>query len=140
MFDLMPFGHRERNFMKAFDDFDKEFFGDFPKSFAGFRADVLDKGNQYVLEAELPGFNKEDIHIDIDGDYLTVSAEHNAEKKEEQKDYIRQERHYGSYSRSFNISDIRADKISASYKNGILTLSLPKQEPHKKETKSIPIE
>lgn len=143
MFDLMPFGRRDKNLMRAFDDFDRNFFGDFPdmsKAFAGFRTDVLDKGDRYILEAELPGFEKEDIHIDIDGDYLTVRAEHNGETKEERKDFVRRERHYGSYARSFDISDVCEDKITASYKNGILTLTLPKQEGKKKETKSISID
>lgn len=92
------------------------------------RTDVRDEGGQYVLEAELPGFRKEDIRLDIDGDRLTLSAEHseNKEEKEREGRYIRRERAYGSYSRSFDISGIAADRITAEYKSGVLTLNLPK--------------
>ena len=95
---------------------------------SSFRTDVLDKGDRFVLEAELPGFQKEDIDIHVDGNTLTISAQHK-EESEEKKDgkFVRRERKYGSFTRSFDISDIDQAKINASYDNGILSVELPKQ-------------
>ena len=60
------------------------------------RTDILDKGDHYQLQAELPGFNKEDIKINLEGDCLTIQAEHKEETEEKKKEYVRKERHYGS--------------------------------------------
>ena len=85
------------------------------RSFSGFRTDVIEKDDSYELQAELPGFNKEDIHIDLKNDVLTISASHNEEKKEEDKEskYIRRERHSSSYSRSFRVSNVLPEDIKA---------------------------
>lgn len=79
MFDLMPFEHKTRNIANFFDTFEKTFFNDFPAGFSEIRTDILDKGDRYVLQAELPGFDKQDIKIDLNGETLTISAQHNAE-------------------------------------------------------------
>ena len=94
-----------------------------------FRTDVIDTGDAYKLEAELPGFNKEDIQLNVENDCLTVTAEHKSEKKEEdeKKNFIKRERFYGSYTRSFDVSGINVDGIEATYENGVLTLNLPKK-------------
>ena len=92
-----------------------------------FRTDVSDDGDSYKLEAELPGFKKEDISIDIDNECLTISAERSFDKKDDKNNYVKRERYYGSYSRSFDVSNIDIDKIEASYTDGILTLILPKK-------------
>lgn len=142
MFDILPFGQRQKDLFSYLDNFDKDFFGDTSGFISTFRSDILDKGDKYVLQAELPGFDKEDINIDIDGDFLTISAEHNEEKEESDKDknYVRRERKYGSFSRRFDISNIKHDEISAEYKNGILELDLPKQNPNlPKEPRKIEI-
>ena len=112
MFDLMPFGY-ERSLLDSFDNFEKEFFKGMNRSLASFRTDIQDKGDHYVLEAELPGFAKEDIHIDLDENYLTIRAEHKAEKeeKDEKKAFVRQERYYGAYERRFDVSGIDVDAI-----------------------------
>lgn len=129
MFEMMPFGRQEHNLFNYLDHMEKSFFGGLNDTVSQFRTDVLDKGDKYVLEAELPGFKKEDIHIDLNGDTLTIRAEHTEEKEEKEKEYVRRERKYGSYSRSFDVSGIQADKIGASYKDGILELELPKAQP-----------
>ena len=82
MFDLMPFEHRGRNLFNFFDDFEKNFFGDLSTDFAQFRTDILDKGDHYLLQAELPGFHKEDINIDLSDNALTIRAEHNEQNDE----------------------------------------------------------
>ena len=93
------------------------------------RTDIRDDGDKYVMESELPGFEKEDIKLDINGSQLTIAAEHstNNDEKDDKGNYIRRERTYGSYKRSFDIGDINTEAISAEYKNGILTIELPKK-------------
>ena len=107
----------------------------------GFRTDISETNDAYKLEAELPGFKKEDIKVDIDDDTLTIKAEH-SEQNDEQNDageYVRRERYYGSYSRSFNVSEIDVDGITAAYENGILTLNMPKKAPVKPESRHLDI-
>ena len=127
MFELMPL---TRAMMGPFYDIDKmtrNFFGDTP--IRAFRTDIQDAGGSYTLEAELPGFQKEDIHIEVDGDQLTIQARHSAENDEQddQGNYLRRERYYGSYSRSFDVSGINTEDIRAAYENGVLKLDLPKK-------------
>ena len=140
MFDLIPFGRSNKNLSHYFDDFDKAFFGDFSSGLTQFRTDIIDKGDNYVLQAELPGFKKEDIKIDLEGDYLTIHAEHQSEKEEKKDQFVRKERHYGSFARSFNVADIDCEKIKASYKDCILELDMPKKTPTLKTTHQIEIE
>lgn len=140
MFDLIPFGRREKNLYNYLDDFEKSFFSDSGNYLSAFKTDIIDKNDQYVLQAELPGFAKEDIHIDIKGDYLTITAEHNEEKEDKNGQYIRKERRYGSFARSFNISDIDTDKITASYKDGVLELNMPKHVEKPEITSQIEIQ
>ena len=129
MFELMPFGRNDlyRPF-RELENLERSFFSG--KELGGFKTDIKDTGDAYVLEADLPGVKKEDIHIDIDGDYLSITAQRNSEKSEKDKEgnYIRCERSYGSFSRSFDISGVKAEDISASYDNGVLTLTMPKRE------------
>ena len=95
-----------------------------------FRTDITEKDGKYILEADLPGFKKEDISVDIDKDCLTISAEHKSEENEEDANsYIRRERYYGSYSRCFNVKGIDTEAITAAYNDGVLTLTMPKKEP-----------
>ena len=139
MFDLMPFGRRENNLFNYFDNMEKNFFGDMAQSFSTFRTDVIDEGDKYVLKAELPGFQKEDIKIDIEGSYLTISAQHSDETEEKKDNFVRRERRYGSFARSFDISDIKSNEITADYTSGILSLNLPKVEETVPESRRIEI-
>lgn len=129
MFDLIPFEHRNNDLFRYFDDMERAFFGG-NTDIAPCKTDILDEGNRFVLKADLPGFKKEDIHLDIEGDRLTISAEHSEENKtEDQKNnFIRRERRYGSMSRSFDVSGIDTSGIQAKYENGVLELTLPKKE------------
>lgn len=132
MFDMMPFGrNRMMDVYRPFRDFDElthNFFGG--NELGGFMTDIKDTGDAYVLEADLPGVKKEDIHIDIDGDCLSISAQRSSsrEEKDQEGNYIRCERSYGSFSRSFDISAVKAEGITAGYDNGVLTLTMPKRE------------
>ena len=82
-----------------------------------------------MLTAELPGVNKEDIDIDLKDNTLTLKGEKKAEKKEEKENYIRVERSYGKFKRSFYVSDdIDVSKVDANFKDGILRIKLVKKE------------
>lgn len=126
----------EDSFDKMFDDAFHDFWGGSELGrHDAFRTDVIDQGDKYLLQAELPGFQKEDISIDLKNDLLTISATHKEEKNEEDKNkYIRKERYYSSYSRSFRVNDIEAGDIDASYNNGILEVTFPKKDLESKET------
>lgn len=132
MFELTPFarGHRDAlyNPFQDFEEFEKNFFKDM--SLAEFKTDIKDTGKAFVLEADLPGFEKSDIQIDMDDNYLTIHAERNTESEEKDKkgNFVKRERSYGAFSRSFDISSVKADEIKASYKNGVLKLTMPKRD------------
>ena len=145
MFEIMPFDRRSYR-MRPFDPFREmqemqRAFWNTPAGNNGFRTDISETNDAYKLEAELPGFKKEDIKVDIDDDTLTIKAEH-SESNDEQNDegeYVRRERYYGSYSRSFNVSEIDVDGITAAYESGILTLNMPKKAPVKPESRHLEI-
>lgn len=138
MFDLLPFARRN-DLSNYFDDFEKNFFGDYSPKMASLKTDIIDKGNAYVIEADVPGFKKEDISIDIDGQYLTIKAEKKEEKEKKEDNYICRERRCGSYTRSFDISNVKADEIAAEFDNGVLKLTLPKLEEEAPKTRRIEI-
>lgn len=142
MFGLTPYEKKSYDLFNVFHDFEKDFFNDSNMQLSTFSTDIRDDGNKYVLEAELPGFDKSDINIDVDNGYLTITASHSA--KNDEKDgkgkYIRRERSYSSYSRSFDIANINADDIKAAYTDGVLTLDLPKKEETKPKATRIAID
>ena len=117
MFELTPFDHRDRlSFYHPFRDLDKLEEAFFGNNFSGgFRTDIKDSGDTYLLEAELPGFQKDDIAIDIKGDYLTITAEHSSEteEKREKDNYVRRERSYGSCLKKKTVYQIPEDWRSA---------------------------
>ena len=132
MFELIPFDRRVHSVaafdpFRDFEDLERSFF-DNSRAVSGFRTDVTDTGDAYKLEAELPGFSKNDIKIDIENDCLTISAERSMENKDEKHNFVKRERYYGSFSRSFDISGINADAIEAAYNDGVLTLTMPKKQ------------
>jgi len=98
---------------------------------SAFRVDVKDQTDHYELEAELPGVPQEQIDISVEDGVLTISANMNLEKQEERQNYIYSERRMGRYQRSFDLTGIREDGISASYKHGVLYLHLPKEDTQK---------
>ena len=147
MFELRPYRKSSVSYYNPFRemaDLERSFWGD-PDSrnaLAEFKTDITDEGDSYKLEADLPGFSKDDIHIDINGDCLTIRAERHSEveKKDKKHKYIRSERSYGSYSRSFDLSDVNSDDIKCKYDNGVLTLTLPKKEPQSPSSRRLEIE
>ena len=144
MYGITPFGRNPFNLFNVFNELDRDFFSD-SMQVNSCRTDIRDKGEKYVMESELPGFEKEDISIDIKDSYLVISAErrNNNEKNDSEKNgsekYIRRERSYSSYKRSFDISDVDTDRINAEYKNGVLTIDLPKKKHEEPVTKRLEI-
>ena len=129
MYTMIPFTHMSRSFNDLFDEMERSMF---PAQQQGrlpaFRTDIRDAGDHYLLEADLPGFQKGDIDLHLEDGVLTITAKHQetSQQKQEGK-YICRERRVGSYARSFDMSGIQEDAISAAYENGVLTLKLPKQ-------------
>ena len=148
MFELM--NNMNNNFLDSYNPFRemdalehnmmRNFFGQ--PALAEFKTDVSDEGDHYLLESDLPGFDKKDIEVSLQDDMLTIKAERHSrlEDKDQQDKIIRMERSYGSYTRQFDVSGIDAENISAKYENGVLKLTLPKKQEVKPETRKLEIE
>ncbi len=106
------------------------------------KTDVHELKDSYEMNVDLPGFKKENIHVDLKEGYLTVRAEKNLNKEEtKEKKVIRSERYSGSMSRSFYVGEIEPDSIKCKYEDGVLTLEFPKEnQPKLPETHTITIE
>ena len=140
------------NMMDVFNDFDRDFFRGFARpehmlygknAQRMMKTDVKETDEGYELDVDLPGFKKEEIRLDLENGYLTISTEKSLENKEEKKGKVlRQERYAGTMSRSFYVGDsITEEDIKAKYENGVLSLSVPKKEARKvPEKKTILIE
>ncbi len=99
--------------------------------------DIYESGNKIFLEAELPGMKREDFDLSIENNVITLKGERRFEKKDEGDNYHRVERAYGSFTRSFNLPrTVSTENIKAEFKNGVLSVVLPKKE----EAKSRKIE
>ncbi len=117
-----PFFRDERHFMKT---------------------DIKEKESEYLIDIDMPGYDKEEIKVDVENGYLTVNAEHSENKDEKDKEgnFIHQERYYGNLSRSYYVGDaVGENDIKAAYKNGILSLTIPKKEKELPAKKYIAIE
>ena len=101
-------------------------------------ADIYEFNGNYTIDIDLPGFRKEDILIDYNNGYISVTASKNEEEQENQN-YIRRERFYGEYNRSFYVGDIDETSIKANYENGILKLTFMEKE-NKNNSRNIVIE
>lgn len=91
MFGLTPFERKSYDLFNAFHDFENDFFGE--NALQSFKTDIKDEGDKYVMEAELPGFDKDDIKLDISGNDLVLTAEHKAETEDKKDKYIRRVGH-----------------------------------------------
>ena len=102
--------------------------------------DIKEKENGYELSMEVPGFDKEDLKLDLEDGYLTISAEHNTtnEEKDNEGHIIRQERYYGNTKRSFYVgNEVTEQDIQAKYDKGVLNIFVPKKEQKKIENKQV---
>lgn len=108
------------------DDFDNLFMANTKKN--EMKCDIYEDNNEYHIDMEVPGYDKENINIEVKDGYLTVTASQKTEENTEEKNYIRRERSYGEYKRSFALGDVDTDKIDASFDKGVLAITIPKQE------------
>lgn len=134
-----------RGFMNDF--FDDDFLMDFRgnKTNNLMKSDIKEMENSYLLEVELPGFDKNEIKAEVKNGYLVIEAKHdeNKDEKDEEEKYIRKERYSGYCTRSFYVGEGLTEKdIKGKFENGILCLEVPKKEPEKavEEKKYIQIE
>ncbi len=147
MFTLVPY-RRYRNDLPTTRNslFDDQFFRSFfnmsdAMGSNGFRVDIREKDNAYLLSAELPGVPMDKINLSVNDDVLTISADIDTKQDDDQGSYYYCERRSGHVERSFNLDNVNQDQIKASYENGILNLTLPKRQPEpEKSARRIPIE
>jgi HSP20 family protein len=140
---------------RLFDDFDRGFWRSpfrssvfdivpFAQHQIGWSAapavDVVEKDNAYEIMVELPGMDEKNVEVKVANDTLTIKGEKREEKEEKKKDYYLQERHFGSFERSFTVpQEVDADKIEASFTKGVLTVKLPKKPEAIKSEKKISV-
>ncbi len=145
--DITPY-YRRRNYLtppdmfKGFfkDEFFRPFFSeDYMKNAGSITIDIRDEAERYVVEAEVPGYKKDEIELDIHEGVLTIKAHRESEESIEKENYVYRERSRGSVCRSFTLDNIKEDEISAEHKDGLLTISLPKAETHKDTDRKIDI-
>ena len=135
---MLPSIFRDNLFddMFDFDDFDKEFnrmmralYGKHAQNMM--KTDVRETDNSYELDIDLPGFKKDEIKVELDNGYLSISAAKGLDKDEEKKDgkYIRRERYAGAMNRTFYVGDnLTQQDIQAKFEDGILKISVPKKD------------
>lgn len=150
MFGLVPFNRRTNNIAARNDPFDltdvfDDFFGDsfMPAFFTSsnpIKADIRETDKEFIIEADMPGVKKEDIRLDLRDGALTIGVEQNEQRNEEKENYIRKERRYGSYSRTFNVDGVNQENVTAKYDDGVLTVMLPKAEEQKPKSHKIDIQ
>jgi len=150
-----PLGNLRREIDRLFEDFDREFWkSPFRRSAfevepfwqraltwsAAPAIDIIEKDNAYEVTAELPGLDEKDIEVKLSDVGLTIKGEKKQETEEKKKGYHVQERHFGSFERTFRIPEgVEADKIEATFKKGVLTLTLPKKPEAQKPEKTIEV-
>ena len=133
-----------RNHFDLFDEMFRDPFFEGTESKV-MKTDIKEKKDKYLIDIDLPGYDKEDIKMEISDGYLTVHASVNKEVDDEKEKgkYVRKERYVGECSRSFYVGEnVKEEEIKAKFKNGTLTLEIPKKDDEKKlpEKKYIPIE
>ena len=117
-----------KNSFDLFDDFfDDDFFPKKEKNLM--KTDIREKKGKYIIDMDLPGFEKENIEISLEKGYLIINAKVNKHEKDSDEKFVRRERFYGECSRSFYIGeDVKENEINASFKNGTLMIEIPKKE------------
>lgn len=137
---VVPYGRRNEPFMSLFFDptFDglmtgmDKLGGKFEGIVSGIKSDIKETETSYIVEAELPGYSKEDIKVELSDGILTISAETNKESEETKDNFVRKERYMGKVSRCYSFDDVDEDSVKAKYNNGILSIELLKVD------KSVP--
>lgn len=127
-----------RNF-DLFDDFFDDNFFKKEKNFM--KTDIKEKKDKYVIEMDLPGFEKENIKLELNNGYLTITGKQENNIDEEEEKYVHKERFYGECTRSFYVGDnIKEEDIEAEFKNGTLKIDIPKKQEQIEQTETKQIE
>jgi HSP20 family protein len=142
-----PFSAMRAEMDRVFDSFLGRGFGRFPALLRTEEddavvpsIDVRESETEFVIEAELPGMNEKDVNVTLNNGVLTLSGEKKAEREEKKDNYHVTERSYGSFQRSFQLSDVvDADKVKANFDKGVLKITMPKRPEAMKAEKRIPI-
>jgi HSP20 family protein len=140
-----PFENLRHEIDRLFDDFGDGFWrSPFRRTEAAFGAmpavDVSETDKAYEITAELPGMDEKNVDVKVANGLLSIKGEKQEEKEEKKKDYYRRERSFGSFERSFSVPDgVDSDKIEASFKKGVLTVTLPKSADAQKAEKKIAV-
>lgn len=132
---LVPLQNRRaREIDTLFDRFfqDADLFR--PAVQSGIKVDIREEEDKYLLEAEIPGVERDKINVSYDNQYLTISVEEQEEINEERENYICRERRLGKASRSFHAKNIDPDGIEATYRDGVLQVTLPKNNEAERKT------
>jgi HSP20 family protein len=109
-----------------------------PGSAANLAINVYETKNEVVVKSALPGVKPEEVEVTITGNMLTISGESKEENEVKDKDYLRKERHFSSFTRSVTLpGGLKADQADASFENGVLTLKVPKSEVAKPKTTKV---
>ncbi len=143
MFDIIPNNRKKNRDIFNFDNFFSEFFPEnfFPHTEGRMmKIDIKELDTAYTFDVELPGVSKEDIEINVVDDVLSITINKIEEVNEENTKFVRKERKFGTYSRSFSIPDVDTDNIKANYDNGVLKLTLPKTTQQEAPKRNINIE
>ncbi|GIM28905.1 18 kDa heat shock protein [Clostridium polyendosporum] len=132
MFRIVPYNKRSNGLLThSFDDLFGNFFdvnfADSIRNGSDFRVDMKETDNSYLVEADLPGVEKGSIDIDYANNYLTIKAVRKSESENTTDNFIRQERLYGEFRRSFYVDNIDEFNIKAAFNNGVLSITLPKK-------------
>ena len=131
MFDMTPFKkdsfNRKDDFLTPLLNnlFDNDFFNAMSNR-GNFRADLKETNDSYLVVADLPGVKKGDIDIEFQNDNLVITAKREEAVEDNKESYVRRERHYGEFRRSFYIENVDEDKIKAKFEEGVLRIHLPK--------------
>ncbi len=136
MLNLVPFRFEtlEKNLFP--DIFSNDFFS---RSFTAFKTDIKEAGGEYVIEAELPGYAKEEIAVEYNDGELTISANKDESTEDKKDNYLRKERRVGRVARTFAFENVNGDGIKAEFKDGVLKLNLPKLDTTEAKVKRIDI-
>lgn len=145
---LMNNENKRNNELDFFDDAFGGFFKPlfYEEKHHSMKTDIKETENSYVLDIEVPGFDKKDVNVSLENGYLTVSAQkktceggENDEKNKKKENYIRRERSC-SVSRSYYVGDVDKEAVKAKYENGVLTIDIPKEKPALPESHNIVID
>lgn len=132
MFEMIPFRRNNLTnredffspFLKNF--FDDDFFSAINTMQGNFKVDLKENEQEYLIEADLPGIKKDAINIDYDNNYLVISAKRDESVEDKRENFVRRERHYGEFKRSFYVDNVDENKIDAAFNDGVLKVVLPK--------------